>query len=71
MDVLRCNSLSSSSFFLVMAMAGCMGTEVNKASTSYETKHSSVLSFMPLMLSMKSFVFLHGMMFCPPKVSVF
>ena len=57
MVVLRCKSLSSSSFLCMMAIAGFVDTDVNNASISYETMHSSFCDLMSLMLCMKSLVF--------------
>ena len=44
-----------------------MGTEVNRASTSYDTKHSSDFNSMSWMFSMKSFVFFTWYVVLPTK----
>ena len=67
MDVLRCSSLSSSNFFLVILRAACIGTEVNRASTSYDTRHSFGFNLMSWMLSMKSFAFFTWYSVLPTK----
>ena len=42
----------------MMEMADSTGTDVNSASTSYDTMHSSGCNWMPLILSMKSRLFI-------------
>ena len=58
MVVLWCKFLSSSRSFLIIAIDGSIGTDVNNDSTSKDIIHSSGLSWMPSMLCMKSMLFL-------------
>ena len=69
MDVLCCNSLSFSRCCLIVFMAGSMGTDVNRALTSYEMMHSSGSSFMVFICSANSWVLWTLWMVLLPKVS--
>ena len=54
MVVLRWSSGSNSNFFLMMAMADSIGTDVKSAETSYEVIHSVGCSMIPLTCCTKS-----------------
>ena len=58
MVVLVWSVWSSSSFLLMMVIAGSIGTDVKSAGTSYEAIHSPGCSIIPLTCCSKSPVFL-------------